>query len=258
MKRAPEVLRLPGRDAAPLCVLNAVCLAYYEVKDSGGGGGGGNGNGNGGNGGNGGGGNGEGEVELVKEEKGRIPLVSIRNVRLCRKEEGPQVEVYVGTRTFYFVALDDATAQAWRLAIDAARHHNHRGDAVSRRLAERSKSRAVNVLAARVVRDSQLQHQRLSAAHSIDTSGLRRLSGGRSGVQQAAARGRRRRRPRPRGLRRPARGAPRGGCTSRTTSSSRASSSGATLCCGRAASSTSATSPRTSCSRRSPSATCSR
>ena len=156
-KRPPEgQFRLPGQSLPYRhCVLTTDAFSYYseghvgegssppkEAGDAGGGGPWGSG----GPWGPGGGGGGEvagaaaggvggvgGATEAVgADAKGVITMKRVRGVRLTRSADGPQLEIAVGDslgdkvkRTFYFLAADDASGYAWRLAIEAASSHEH-------------------------------------------------------------------------------------------------------------------------------------
>ena len=120
-KRPPQGKHLPGKSLQRRhCVLRTNALLYYgEQKDGSGGGSSGHHRD-----GSGGGGSslsptllpvdgrdraksGDGGDEEKGEVKGRIPLVAVVGVRLSRTADGPQLEISVDTRVFYFVAMDD-------------------------------------------------------------------------------------------------------------------------------------------------------
>ena len=116
------------------------------------------------------------EVLAGADAKGVITMKRVRGVRLTRSTDGPQLEIAVGDalgdrvkRTFYFLAADDASGYAWRLAIEAASSHEHmRHSAVTRRMTQRQSTAVKMDLADQVIVSAQIHRgQRLSAAHSI-------------------------------------------------------------------------------------------
>jgi hypothetical protein len=165
-KRAPQGQHLPGRALQRrLCVLRTDALSYYEGK--------------------------EGKAKsggASTEEagnKGRISLLAMQRVKLARTPDGPQIEISIGTRVFYFVAPDDATAHSWRLAIEAARVS--KAPAQAKRLTARLSRLPTADLVAKVVNASQIDsRQRLN---SCDGYGRHTVSG-RHSVEAANAPGR--------------------------------------------------------------------